>query len=88
MKKDEKLEREIGVSSGSAADVEAIMRKYDRESNTRIWEGTPKIVVSCVAALCLLIWSFRKRSGEGLYVERIAEMTEKEKGIENDADGT
>ena len=62
MKKDEKLEREIGVSSGSAADVEAIMRKYDRESNTRIWEGTPKIVVSCVAALfslfCLYVTLF------------------------------
>ena len=24
---------------GSAADVEAVMKKYDRESNTRIWEG-------------------------------------------------
>ena len=62
MKKDEKLEREIGVSSGSAADVEAIMRKYDRESNTRIWEGAPKIVVSCVAALfslfCLYVTLF------------------------------
>ena len=62
MKKDEKLEREIDVSSGSAADVEAIMRKYDRESNTRIWEGTPKIVVSCVAALfslfCLYVTLF------------------------------
>ena len=35
----------------SAADVEAIMRKYDRESNTRVWEGTPKIVVGIVLAL-------------------------------------
>ena len=41
---------EIDTSTGSAADVEAVMRKYDRESNTRVWEGTPKIVVSCILA--------------------------------------
>ena len=33
---------------GSAADVDEIMRKYDRESNTRVWEGVPKIIVSCI----------------------------------------
>ena len=33
-----------------AADVDAIMRKYDRESNTRIWEGVPKIVVGIILA--------------------------------------
>ena len=33
-----------------AADVEAVMRKYDRESNVRIWEGKPKIVVGCILA--------------------------------------
>ena len=31
-------------------DVEAIMRKYDRESNTRIWEGWQKIVVDIIMA--------------------------------------
>ena len=34
-----------------AADVDAIMRKYDRESNTRIWTGIPKIVVGIILAL-------------------------------------
>jgi len=34
-----------------AANVDEIMRKYDRESNTRIWEGTPKIVVGAILAL-------------------------------------
>ena len=34
---------DVGV--GTAADVDAVMKKYDRESNVRIWEGTPKIVV-------------------------------------------
>ena len=32
------------------ADVDAIMKKYDRESNTRVWEGVPKVVVSVVMA--------------------------------------
>ncbi len=32
-------------------DLEAVMKKYDRESNTRIWEGKPKFAVSCVLAL-------------------------------------
>ena len=36
--------------TGTAADVEAVMRKYDRESNTRIWEGKPKLVVSVILA--------------------------------------
>ena len=31
-------------------DLDAVMKKYDRESNVRIWEGTPKIVITCVLA--------------------------------------
>ena len=27
------------------------MKKFDRESNIRVWEGTPKIIVSCILAL-------------------------------------
>ena len=36
---------EHDTSVGTAADVEAVMKKYDRESNTRVWEGTPKLVI-------------------------------------------
>ena len=36
------------VETGTAADVEAVMRKFDRESNTRVWAGVPKVVVSCI----------------------------------------
>ena len=32
-------------------DLDAVMKKYDRESNTRIWEGVPKLLVTCVLAL-------------------------------------
>ncbi|MDD4688807.1 MAG: TRAP transporter permease [Eubacteriales bacterium] len=29
-------------------DLETVMKKFDRESNTRIWEGKPKFFVSCI----------------------------------------
>ncbi len=31
-------------------DLEAVMKKFDRESNTRVWEGTPKIIINCILA--------------------------------------
>ena len=31
-------------------DLEAVMKKYDRESNTRVWEGTPRLVVNILLA--------------------------------------
>ena len=31
-------------------DVEAVMRKYDRESNTRVWVGKPKAVITIILA--------------------------------------
>ena len=42
------VENEADV--GTAADVDEIMKKYDRESNVRIWEGVPKQVVRFVLA--------------------------------------
>lgn len=30
--------------------VDSVMKKYDRESNTRVWEGTPKLIVNCILA--------------------------------------
>ena len=36
---------------GSAADVEEMMKKYDRESNTRQWEGAPKLAVKYMKKL-------------------------------------
>ena len=33
------------VDVGTAADVEEVMKKYDRESNVRVWEGVPKTIV-------------------------------------------
>ena len=44
---------------GSALDAETLMRKFDKESNTRIWEGTPAIIVRVVMVAFSLycIWS-------------------------------
>jgi len=43
------------VEVGSAADVEEMMKKYDRESNTRVWEGVPKWIVRFVMVLFSLV---------------------------------
>ncbi len=34
----------------SQKEIDSVMRKYDRESNTRIWTGTPKIVITAILA--------------------------------------
>ncbi len=46
------------VEVGSAADVDAIMKKFDRESNVRIWEGKPKTIIRIALALFALfmVW--------------------------------
>lgn len=56
-KHDTKVEETIEV--GTAEDVEKLMRKYDRESNTRIWEGKPALVFNIMAAVfsAYCIWS-------------------------------
>ena len=35
-------------------DLDAVMKKFDRESNVRIWEGKPKMVVSSILAIFAL----------------------------------
>ncbi len=38
------------VPAQEPMDLDEVMKKFDRESNTRIWEGTPKVVVTCILA--------------------------------------
>ncbi len=49
---------------GTAADVEEVMKKYDRESNVRIWEGKPKLIIRWLIVLfsvyCILFTLFGK----------------------------
>ena len=77
----------------AAADVEAdvnvadavdeVMKKYDRESNTRIWEGKPKLVVKTIMALfslyCIIVTLFVSGLLEDPY-HRLPELS-CEKGI-------
>lgn len=47
-------ETEETNTTGEAASeelVDAVMKKYDRESNVRIWEGKPRLVVNIILAL-------------------------------------
>ena len=43
-------------------DLDEVMKKFDRESNTRVWEGIPRIVVSSILAIfavfCLYVTLF------------------------------
>ena len=32
-------------------DLDAVMKKFDRESNVRVWEGTPRLVVQLLLAM-------------------------------------
>ncbi|MCI9395003.1 MAG: TRAP transporter permease [Oscillospiraceae bacterium] len=47
------LEPELNqdTSTGTAADVEEVMKKFDRESNTRVWEGKPKLIIKGLTIL-------------------------------------
>ena len=55
MSTNEKDSKTAQVSSGldnqTQADLDAVMRKYDRESNTRVWEGWQRWVVGAIMVL-------------------------------------
>ncbi len=38
-------------SSDMETDLDEVMRKYDRESATRIWEGVPKIIITVIMTI-------------------------------------
>ena len=46
--KKEKTEK--AAASQEPMDLDEVMKKFDRESNTRVWEGVPKIIVSAILA--------------------------------------
>ena len=52
MAENEKLNNAaVNSDVGTMEDVDAIMKKYDRESNTRVWEGTPRKILRVLTAL-------------------------------------
>ena len=62
---------EESAEVGSAADVDAVMKKYDRESNVRVWEGVPKRMVQAIMALfsifCIYLTLFDRSQAEFRY---------------------
>ena len=39
------------VDTNAETDLDEVMRKYDRESATRVWEGTPKIIITVIMSI-------------------------------------
>ncbi len=56
---DTKKKATAAAEMPTADDMDAVMRKYDRESATRVWEGKPQVVIRVVMALFSVycIWS-------------------------------
>ena len=42
--------KKVTAEANAPMDLDEVMKKYDRESNTRAWEGVPKIIVNIVLA--------------------------------------
>ena len=45
------FKKKTAPAADAPMDLESVMKKYDRESNTRVWEGVPKIIVNSVLAI-------------------------------------
>ena len=56
------FKKKAAQQTNEPMDLESVMKKYDRESNTRVWEGVPKIIVTSVLALfslfCIVVTLF------------------------------
>ncbi len=52
---DQQPEVKPAGETGSQAEVDEIMKKYDRESNVRAWEGAPKMIIRFVMAAFMLL---------------------------------
>lgn len=48
------FKKKVATEPAEPMDLDAVMKKYDRESNVRVWEGVPKILVSIVLAIFAL----------------------------------
>ena len=44
------LKKKTAAEPAEPMDLDAVMKKFDRESNTRVWEGVPKIIITCILA--------------------------------------
>ena len=44
------LKKKTSPETQEPMNLEDVMKKFDRESNTRVWEGVPKTIVTCILA--------------------------------------
>ena len=44
------FKKKSAPTSEAPMDLDSVMKKFDRESNTRVWTGVPKIIVTCILA--------------------------------------
>ncbi len=44
------FKKKTDLAQNAPMSVDDVMKKYDRESNTRVWEGTPKLIISFILA--------------------------------------
>ena len=56
------FKKKATAQTGEPMDLESVMKKFDRESNTRVWEGAPKVIVTSILALfslfCIVVTLF------------------------------
>ena len=54
--------KQVEAQTSAPMDLEEVMKKYDRESNVRTWEGVPKVLVNIVlasfAVFCIYVTLF------------------------------
>ena len=44
------LKKKAVAEKAEPMDLDSVMKKFDRESNTRVWKGVPKTIVTCILA--------------------------------------
>ena len=44
------LKKKTAPETQEPMNLDDVMKKFDRESNTRVWEGVPKTIVTCILA--------------------------------------
>ena len=48
------LKKKVAEEVNEPMDLDEVMKKYDRESNVRVWEGVPKLLVNIILAIFAL----------------------------------
>ena len=71
------VHEENGMEHDIQADVDAVMKKYDRESNTRVWEGIPKTMLRALIPFSIpSVYSvYNAKIGIGGWFEKSLDFT-------------